>query len=162
LFVALPESRAVVVLVGITRAVGSVVAVVAVAIVAVANRVIAITVAPVVVAMLPAVAVSTCERRILISAKNPRVATVVTSALREDRAIPAVPVAIAGREAAPELVAIHVTAAVPVLISAVTVAVHRVALDVRVATLAPVLLALLNTFSVAPVIAASKALRTHQ
>src|SRR5215510_9087905 len=142
-----------------------------------AHRVIAVAIAPVLGAMIPAVTISTREGGILVSAQNPRVAAIVGSPVVDaivvdpsvvDPSVVDVPsklvvsVLVTRGETAPELVAVCVAISIAALISAIGLPVHRAALDLRVAPAPPVFLSLLYALSIAPVVGVPEALSGHK
>src|SRR6185369_7842097 len=131
--VPLAEAGPIVVLIRVLRSVAAVVPVVAVLVVAVANGIVAVAIAAVVASFVKAVTVAACERRVLISARASRSATVnvVAPALIDPivALITAIPVdvvealAITGCEAAAEFVSIRVATAVATVIAVIGIAV---------------------------------------
>src|SRR5262245_32734280 len=151
ILISLAESRTVIVLVGVLRAIGALVAVVGAAIVAVSHRIVSIAITSVIDALFPAVAVASRERWLLIAARPP-IPSIVAVLHVDANAIE--PLAITGTEPSTEFVAIPVAAAVAVVPPAIAVAIDPASLDGVGVAIPRILRTLLHTLAIAAIVRA--------
>ena len=148
--VPLAETGAIVVLVDIPRAVFAVVTLVAFTVIAVTNGVVPVPVIAVFDPLLVAVAVPSCHGRFLEAARCAAPLPAIVAPDDDAKAI--VGVTIAGRESAPELHAIRVTAAETLVVSQVSRAVRSFTFEVEVAIVAAMVLACAKTLAVSTLV----------